>query len=84
MQTKIIIQGCREEWSVIVHQGQCVCHGIHGTEAVGIRYKDLYSIHFEYISCSSQNKMVLGSPQVFYERVALPFLYGVSHLVLGK
>ena len=54
-------------------------------EAAEIIHNELYSVNCVRINCSSENIMVLGSPQVFDERILLEFFlhdafdFGVRH-----
>ena len=58
---KQIIQSVR-----VIHQG-----GVEAkNEVAGIRHNKLYSVNCVRIACSSENIRVLGSPQVFDERIS--------------
>ena len=54
-------------------------------EAARIRHNELYSVHCVRIDCSSENITILGSDQVFDERILLRFFYTTHSIsVLGK
>ena len=54
-------------------------------EATGIRHNELYSVNCVRIICSSENITVLGSPQLFDERILFRFFYTMHPIsLLGK
>ena len=77
-----------EAWSsLLISDCSCVhhAHGIEDIEAVGIIHYRLYRVNRVHIACSSENITVLGSPQVFDERVLLQIFYTTHSIsVLGK
>ena len=44
-------------------------------KAAGVKHNRVYSVNFVRIACSSENITVLGSKQVFYERII------VNHII---
>ena len=58
--------------------GRCqVASTFSDIEAAGIKHNGLYSVNCVNINCGSVNITVLGSPQVFDERILLQFVYTI-------
>ena len=63
----------------------CIKTNNHASEAAVIIHNNIYSVNCVSIACSYKNITVLGSPQVFDERILIQFFYTLhSILVLGK